>query len=563
MEKKTLAEFLKQASNFFDAGEVVKAGQIWQAILKKDPSIAEAKKGLLSVKAALSKNAKPAPMQSPPAARPTSAEQFLREGCSLYDSGALTEALEAWEKVLAIDPGHYLALSYTRGVRKELGLPVDPAPSPPQGADAGSPPEMPPPPEQRLEAPNTQVAAISEDQAKAIAIIERGSQLYKVGNIEDAVDAWESALAIDPGNVLAKGYLTTARNDLDARPAVLPPPLPNESSPMPPASMPPASTPPLLLPRPAPFDPFGQSPSGLAASEGPPAEQARQKDDGPKQTGSGEKTIRIPGLATGSPIATIRPIGVKNNAPAQIPSMITSAQDPKRQGPAFSHEIKKLPLLSRLASPLSFIFTFGLLLMLGAGGFWFVSSKKDALLKATQAAIKDGAIKSARQSVKEINLPLTTEELKAQARSAMGNNPLRAYMLIQEIISRDPTDSSAPKLLDQAQQAMAAAPKTSTADADLSRFMADGNLNEAAALLEARLRQNPNNMRAREDLARICLLQARASSKQGNWGAARTRLLMGAALFPKDLTWQARLKLVEHMQSALKEDQQSWAEMLG
>jgi tetratricopeptide (TPR) repeat protein len=551
VEKKTLAEFLKQASDFFDAGEVVKAGQIWQAILKKDPSIAEARNGLLNVKAALSKKngatAKPAPTQpsaAPPPAgsKPASdgaTEQFLRKGCSLYDSGALTEALEAWEKVLAIEPGHYLALSYTRGVRKELGLPVADGLQPPR--DTGSLPEMQAPPARQAEVPIAQTAPISEDQAKIIAVIERGSQLYKVGNIEGAVSAWESALAADPGNVLAKGYLTTARKDLKARPAVLPPPLPNEAHPS----------------RPAEFDPFGQ-----AATEEPPAEQAQQKNDDLKQTGSSEKAIQIPGIGIGSPIATIRPIGVKKNAPAQMPSMITSNQDPKRQGPAFSKEIKKLPLLSRLASPLSFILTFGLILLLAAGGFWLVSSKKDALLKATQTAIKDGAIRSAQQSVKTINLPLTTEELKSQAKSAMNNNPLRAYMLVQEIIARDPADSSAAKLLDQAHQAMATLPKGGT-DADLNRLMASGNLDGAAALLEARLRQNPNNLRAREDLARLCLLQARANSKQGNWGIARSRLLMGAALFPKDLTWQARLKLLEHLQSISKEEQQHWTEMLG
>jgi tetratricopeptide (TPR) repeat protein len=552
VEKKTLAEFLKQASDFFDVGEVVKAGQIWQAILKRDSSIAEAKSGLLKVRAALSKGegsiAKPPaqPKAAAPQAADGSVERFLQEGCSLYDSGALLGALDAWEKVLAIDPGHYLALSYTRGVRKELGLPINDDSSVPQNTD--SLPETPVAPSQQPQGePIVQDVAHSVHQEKIVSLVERGSQLYKVGNLGSAIETWESVLALDPDNVLAKGYLTTARIDMKDRSV-------DNAAPFPTAEVGPSHTDALFIS-------LDQSnPRAIMPSDG----QQFQKSGGLQQSEPFERSsqIDVP-IGSGPPFATIRPVaGIKKNIATQMPSLITSKHEPKRQGPAFSKEIKKLPLLSRLASPLSFIITFGIILLLAAGVFWFISAKKDALLRATQAAIKEGAIKNAHQSIKIINLSLTTEELKSQARAALGNNPLRAYMLVQEVIALDPTDSSAAKLLDQAQQTMTTMPRAGT-DADFNRLMAGANLDGAAALLEARLRQNPNNIRIREDLARLCLLQARSHIKQDNWNGARSRLLMGAALFPKDPTWQARLKLLEHLQSIPREEQQRWTELLG
>src|ERR1035438_1247037 len=44
------APYLRQAEDFFIQGETVKAGQIWQAILKQHPSHPEARAGLMAVK---------------------------------------------------------------------------------------------------------------------------------------------------------------------------------------------------------------------------------------------------------------------------------------------------------------------------------------------------------------------------------------------------------------------------------------------------------------------------------------------------------------------------------
>ncbi|MFZ1377767.1 MAG: hypothetical protein WAS25_14345, partial [Geothrix sp.] len=44
------APYLRQADDLFAQGEVVKAGQIWQAILKQQPTHLEAREHLLAVK---------------------------------------------------------------------------------------------------------------------------------------------------------------------------------------------------------------------------------------------------------------------------------------------------------------------------------------------------------------------------------------------------------------------------------------------------------------------------------------------------------------------------------
>ena len=148
------APYLRQADDLFARDELVKAGQIWQAILKQQPAHAEARERLVTVRQRLlalreaqQVAAAPAPPSVAPtptptpiptpnqAPAPTSApappepNHLVIEGCTLYDMGQLGDALKKWEQALAIDPGHPLARSYANGARGELGLPPLPAPA--------------------------------------------------------------------------------------------------------------------------------------------------------------------------------------------------------------------------------------------------------------------------------------------------------------------------------------------------------------------------------------------------------------------------------------------------
>jgi len=65
------APYLKQAAELFGQGETLKAGQIWQAILKQQPAHVEAREGLLKVKGILDLQKAAAAPVSPPAPAPT------------------------------------------------------------------------------------------------------------------------------------------------------------------------------------------------------------------------------------------------------------------------------------------------------------------------------------------------------------------------------------------------------------------------------------------------------------------------------------------------------------
>lgn len=178
------APHLQRAQDLFQAGEVIQAGQIWQAILRQDPTHAGARACLIHVKhwieerekagdpvhlgqtqapvdlnpqaqaipepasvaaipAPIPENAPP-PVPAPPMDRAiapmpmgtiegtdtpdspdspsddVNVDQTLRHGCTLYDMGQVEEALERWEMILAVEPHHRLALEYVASARQEL-----------------------------------------------------------------------------------------------------------------------------------------------------------------------------------------------------------------------------------------------------------------------------------------------------------------------------------------------------------------------------------------------------------------------------------------------------------
>lgn len=177
------AAHLQRAQDLFQAGEVIAAGQIWQAILRKNPTHAGARACLVHVKhwlderqkagdpvvlaaqnqgpvdldnvstpgAAPAKSATAVPPSPPPAAPvlvtppappppppqpaprleaempPASApaeevdiDLLIRQGCTLFDMDLVEEALARWEEILNLEPNHPLALEYVASARQEL-----------------------------------------------------------------------------------------------------------------------------------------------------------------------------------------------------------------------------------------------------------------------------------------------------------------------------------------------------------------------------------------------------------------------------------------------------------
>src|SRR5512133_1377653 len=219
------APHLRQADQLFAQGEVIKAGQIWQAILKQQPAHAEARERLVAVReyllaqreaeaAATPPPAPPAPEPVPIAAAVPSAptpipspipaapsapalpsmepDRLVIEGCTLYDMGQVPDALQKWEQALALDPTHNLALGYANGARRELGL------APLQASASMEPTEESAP-------------AADEDVDK---LLREAVQLYDMGLTEEAISKWEHVLVLEPHREEIRSYLRMARQEL-------------------------------------------------------------------------------------------------------------------------------------------------------------------------------------------------------------------------------------------------------------------------------------------------------------------------------------------------------------
>jgi tetratricopeptide (TPR) repeat protein len=517
--KKTLAEHLEFASRLFGSGEIVKAGQIWQAILKREPSNAEAASGLTRVREAVAEGdagRRPAATWSlagalgltrgaaaqPPPAADFRLDAHLRDGRSLYDMGDLRGALEAWERALAMDPGHALAASYVLGVRRELGLPAQAqAPAPPTAAE----PAVPSPPAPR-----------HGDEVGRL--LESGVKAFEKGHFEKAQRDWERAHALDPENGLAKGYLGLVRNEAMRRPP------PRQDS--------------------APAD--GRRPTVKAAPgeavPGPPLARGGQAHSG---------------AGPGGPARS----GAWRGTAVQAPATIVGGATLDRR-----MEIKKgnAPPALRLLSGSRLTVGAVLVALLSVPAAFFVRDmKKDAMLVAARTSIREGAIKHAGQSAKTEILVPTVEGLCKEAHSLLASDPLRAYLLAHEALKRDRMDASAPKLMEEARRAMLGENAPAPQSGSPARLMAAGDLDGAAAILEAQLRRSPNDARTRESLARVSLLMARARAAHGDWEGARARILMGYSLFPGDLEWQARLRLLDYLRAASEDERRAWMGLLG
>ncbi len=232
--------YLKKAAALFEGGDVVQAGQIWQAILKKSPDHAEARAGLYKVKLyfdaratqdglaseqkkELAAQSAPAPVPAPQAAPSGPAElvRLLEQGCTLYDAGHFEDAIAKWDQVLEKDPHNVLAKGYITGAQRILGLPV-------QGETGGSEPRatsalpadlylgtgaVAPPPPLEKEAP-APPAAPPVDKDEIDRLLRDGCTLYDMGQPQDALKKWEQLLNFDPSHELARAYIKDARRDL-------------------------------------------------------------------------------------------------------------------------------------------------------------------------------------------------------------------------------------------------------------------------------------------------------------------------------------------------------------
>lgn len=209
---------LRRAEELFGAGDVRQAGQIWQAILKRQPGHAQALQGLVRVKEAL--QALPR-AEAPPPSR-GELDKLLREASQLWDLGVPEDAIAKWERVLHLDPGNAEAQSFIDMVRREQAEAEAKA-----AAKAARPPES-------LNQATTALPTLTppgEDPR-----LRQGQHQLDLGHFEEALWLFQQLLAEAPGHPQAAEGAARARAGLEAAQASAP-------APAPPAPPPPRLTP--------------------------------------------------------------------------------------------------------------------------------------------------------------------------------------------------------------------------------------------------------------------------------------------------------------------------------
>lgn len=613
------APYLRQAEELFARDEIVKAGQIWQAILKQQPAHTEARERLVTVRKRLlalqgarpaSPTAPepapaprdmappeapaapaplpapafpaaaapapvpafvPAPIQAPisapvqatspatsqaPASAPVEPSRLVLEGCTLYDMGQLQDALHKWEQVLALDPGHALARGYANGARRELGLPPLQAPVVPVPADSP-------------------IAFGDDDVAR---LLREAIQLYDMGLTEEAISKWERVLVLEPHRDEIRGYLRQARQEVIQ--SALSPAM--EAAPTVRAAVAEAEALDLKLRQAdhlltlqrheeAAFtyqQALSLSPGHPRALEG--LERCRRP--------AGHAQVPGPGLAP-VPIPAAEPLASFGHLIAMVEEEpLLALPDPTGVAPPASLlKVARAPRgglslpgrlqgasdrLPWLKSPKVLAALGGGLLVLILGFAGLRSYRKDQELKEAVKAARTAAVAPVLQQAQAPDLAETPADIREEAEAALDRDPLRAYLRAQTLVARHPGEAAGPQLLEKARAGLAGG-ATGASLPEFQKHLQNGDLETAAKVMDALLRAQPDEMDLRTRAARLQLLLCSAHAGQAKWDAATEDLRRGRALFPGDKTWQSRLKLLECVKTLPKAQQAGWIPLLG
>jgi len=588
--------YLRQADDLFARGEILKAGQIWQAILKQQPTHTEAHQNLLMVKERLlalreaqAAQAVPEPQEPPappvapsphepdpvpPVPRPADPrstapesalplapvkvitgtidpERLVAEGCTLYDMGQLQDALRKWEQVLTLEPNHALARGYANGVRRELGL----APLEAQAASA---------------AVSVEARHADEDIDK---LLREAVQLYDMGLTEEAITKWERILALEPQRHEIEGYLRQARLEVDQQDA------PTQAAPAPAQAL--ATEADALDLK------LRQAEHLLTLQRHEEAaftfQQALGLDPGNARARQGLERCRKPAGRAGLPQESrpASPPMVSLDSQGRIamaveeyrqeptepqgvepPAALQKATPAAREGLSLPDRLREaVERLPWLKDPK--------VLAIGGGGLLVVfvalgvvhSYRKDQALKEEVRAARMAATAPVAQQAQAPDLAEAPEAIRQEAESTLVTDPLRAYLRAETLTSRNPGDAAGAQLLEKARAGLAGG-VTGASLPEFQKHLQNGDLEAALKVMDALLRAQPGSSDLRSRSAHLQLVLCSAHASQGKWDEAQEDLLRGRALFPGDKSWQMRLKLLERVKGMPKNQQPAWIPLL-
>jgi tetratricopeptide (TPR) repeat protein len=201
-----------------------------------------------------------------------------------------------------------------------------------------------------------------------------------------------------------------------------------------------------------------------------------------------------------------------------------------------------------------------LLLVVGFGAMH--SYRKDQELKDEVRAARAAAVAPVAQQAQAPDLVESPASIREEAEASLVTDPLRAYLRAETLLGRNPGDAAGAQLMEKARSGLAGG-VTGASLPEFQKHLQNGDLEAALKVIDALLRAQPDNAELRARAGRLQLILCSAHASQAKWEEAREDLLRGRALFPGDKTWQARLKLLEHVKALPKAQQPSWIPLLG
>ncbi|MBL0211098.1 MAG: tetratricopeptide repeat protein [Holophagaceae bacterium] len=605
------ASHLQRAQDLFQAGEVIAAGQIWQAVLRKNPTHAGARACLVHVKHWLDERQKagdpvvlavqnqgpvdlddiassggaprgatpppPAPAPAPPPAPPPqpappvlSAPQpppesvapatvapaedididlLIRQGCTLFDMDQVEDALARWEEILRVEPNHRLALEYVASARQELARrAAEPAHAPVVA-------EPTPAPMQELASEDTGEGIL---EGRLFSLLQEGLELYDKGNTDGAMARWREMLALDPDNEDARAYLSMAQKDTSA------------------ISHPDVGRATGSFSIKAPGKPLDADALEQKCRQGERLMRLGRLEQAEfafeivlSQEPQHERALRgleqVKTLIAEKPPESEPEAGASRDSGVVMPpAAVTAPGKPARSGLALPRALTDLTrdypwmtskgVLGGVA---------GLVLVLVAAGFVLRQRRMDAKLASDRAAFASAALAQVSRGNEAPDLSEKPASIKTEAELVIGDDPVRAYHRAKEFLRLNPSDLSAAQLVDRARLALSEGTPRAATLADYQKHLTQGDLESAEADIDALLRLKPDDGDLMQRASRLYLILAQIQASRERWSEAKDALRKGRALNPTDPAWQGRLKLLEKIPAQPKDERPGWIAFLG
>jgi len=599
--KDPFESYLTRAAELFESGDIVQAGQIWQAILKKNPNSEVARAGLYKVKLYFDARAtqdglagaKPAPAPVLTPIINPEVDKLLEQGCTLYDAGHTEDALGRWEQALAIDPENALAKGYITRAKRAKELVADNSPR-----DTG----VIHTPESTSETAPEPIPEVAPEPVAEVDIekcLRDGCTLYDMGQMEDALRKWELVLSADPNHALARTYVRDARKDMGL-PAL-------EDGALPPTQVDPEPE------APAPALPVREDSEeldrilreGVQLYDMGMALEATGKwrqvlevvpdhSDAIAYLAMAERDARNTMAPSGSasrPAAPVpapviipppisQPIAVSApptpvldetpEPPATNPDSVApptaltkAATTSPRKGLELPKGLQSLSVPAWLASPKLILGLIVGLVILVVGSTAYRQWRKEVQLKEAVEASRAEALAPVARSVMVPSLADTPAAMLKEGQQAIGEEPLITYYRAQELLRVNSTDAAAAQLLEKAKAGLSTATSASVTLADYQRQTQEGDLDSAQRTIAQLLAQAPDDASLKDRAGRLYLALCQIHASKERWQDAADSLRRGRAMFPADKSWNARLKLLENLQNMSRGDRASWVQLLG